>query len=390
MSWRDPDLVCHDCGRKPTGARARCPCGEPLWFSERPISVDPDWLPATIWDHSDALPTEPGPGLLGVVGGTPLFRAPPLDAATGARVYLKDERANPTGTFKDRGSAVGVAVAGASDRSVLTVSHGNMARSVAAMAAAAGVECAILVPADIPGGRLWPIARYDTALFRVRGDYGGLYRDTLELPGPIALNSDVPLRVAGQKTLAYEIATQAPDADAIVLPVSSGGNASAVWKGYRELVAGGSLASPPRLYLVQASACDPIAQADRDDLSRIPAVEAGDTVAYSIANPDPPSGWRALRAARATDGGVVSVDDDAIERAQERLAGRAGVSAEAAAATTIAGIRTLAAAERIRPHEDVVAVITGTGLLEGSGAPPDVPVVDRDAVASALRERFER
>jgi threonine synthase len=271
----------------------------------------------------------------------------------------------------------------------LTVSHGNMARSVAAMAAATDVDCAILVPADIPEDRLWPIARYGPALFRVSGAYAGLYQDTLDLPGPIALNSDVPLRVAGQKTLAYEIAAQAPDADAVVLPVSSGGNASAVWKGYRELLAGDSAKEIPRLYLVQSAACDPIARADRQELSAIPTVEAGETIAYSIANPDPPSGWRALRAARASGGGVISVEDPAIDRARERLARRAGVSAEAGAATALAGMRALAADERIRPRESVVCVITGTGLLESPAEPTEVPVVRREAVARALRERFD-
>lgn len=387
MATNDRELVCHDCGTRTSDHTVRCECGEPLWFPVEAVDI-PEGFPESLWQYESALPATKPPGIGGAVGGTPLFRAPTLDATAGCRVYLKDERANPTGTFKDRGSAVGVAVAATEDRPVLTVSHGNMARSVAALATAAGVDCAVLVPADIPGDRLAPIARYEPALLRVKGDYARLYQDAIDIVGPMALNSDVPLRVEGQKTVAYEIAAQASDVDALVLPVSSGGNASAIWKGYRELALAGAVEAPPRLYLIQARACEPIARAYRDQLASVPEGAADETIAYSIANPKPPSGRRALRATRATDGAVISVTDAAIRRAQEDLATRAGVETEPAAATVLAGMHKLAAAEEIRPDEDVVAVVTGTGLLERPEAPPDAPVVEREAVSRALRERF--
>lgn len=387
MARNDRELVCHDCGTRTTDERVRCECGEPLWFPVEAVDLR-EGNPESLWDYQRALPSPQPPGVGGVVGGTPLFRAPALDASAGCRVHLKDERANPTGTFKDRGSAVGVAVAAAEDRPVLTVSHGNMARSVAAHATAAGVDCAVLVPADIPGDRLAPIARYEPALLRVEGDYDRLYHDAIEIVGPIALNSDVPLRVEGQKTVAYEIAAQASTVDAVVLPVSSGGNASAIWKGFRELALAGVLDASPRLYLVQASACAPIAKAYHEELDAVPEIESGDTIAYSIANSKPPSGDRALRAARTTNGAVISVEDEAIRRAQADLATRAGVETEPAAATVLAGMHQLAAAEEIRPNENVVAVVTGTGLLERPDAPPEAPVVEREAVSRALRERF--
>lgn len=387
MATNDRELVCHDCGTRTTDETVRCECGEPLWFPVEAVEVD-DGNPDSLWDYEGALPTTQPPGIGSVVGGTPLFRAAALDASAGCRVHLKDERANPTGTFKDRGSAVGVAVAATEDRPVLTVSHGNMARSVAAHATAAGVDCAVLVPSDIPGDRLAPIARYEPALLRVEGDYDRLYHDAIDIVGPLALNSDVPLRVEGQKTVAYEIAAQASDVDAVVVPVSSGGNASAIWKGYRELTLAGFVDALPRLYLVQASACAPIAKAYREGMTSVPEVAEGETIAYSIANPNPPSGDRALRAARSTDGGVISVADDAIRRAQTDLATRAGVETEPAAATVLAGMHQLAAAEEVRPDENVVAVVTGTGLLERPDAPPEAPVVEREAVSRALRERF--
>lgn len=387
MTGRDQALVCHACGRQTRDATVRCTCGEPLWFPIEPVELQTG-APVSIWDYEASLPVDAPPGLGGIAGGTPTYRVPALDASVGCRVHVKDERANPTGTFKDRGSAVGVAVAANQDTPVITVSHGNMARSVAAHAAAAGVQCAVLVPADIPGERLGPIARYDPALLRVDGDYGQLYYDAIDIIGPIVLNSDVPLRVAGQKTLAYELAVVTPAADAVVVPVSSGGNASAIWKGYREVVATGALDSPPPLYLVQAERCAPIATAFQQGAETVTSVEPAETIAYSIANPDPPSGNRALRAARETGGGVVAVDDEAIKRAQGRLAERAGIAAEPAAATTLAGMHHLAATDELRPEDDVVAVITGTGLLDSPERLPEAPVVDREAVSRALRNRF--
>jgi threonine synthase len=387
MTVRDQVLVCHACGSRTREATVRCACGEPLWFPIEPVEIE-SGTPASIWDYEGALPVNAPTGLGSIVGGTPTYRVPTLDASVGCRVHIKDERGNPTGTFKDRGSAVGVAIAANHDAPVITVSHGNMARSVAAHAVAAGVQCAVLVPADIPGERLGPIARYDPALLRVDGDYGQLYDDAIDIVGPIVLNSDVPLRVAGQKTLAYELASSIPSADAVVLPVSSGGNASAIWKGYREVLAAGMLDAPPPLYLVQASGCAPIATAFEDDEEQVTAVEPAETIAYSIANPDPPSGNRALRAARETGGAVVSVDDEAIRRAQDRLAQRAGITAEPAAATVIAGMHRLGATETLRPTDDVVAVITGTGLLDQPDRLPDAPVVDRESVSRALRNRF--
>nr|WP_240334702.1 pyridoxal-phosphate dependent enzyme [Halorussus sp. MSC15.2] len=297
-----------------------------------------------VWRYADLLPVGPlagaNAGVAAAAGATPLVRVPDLDA--GCRLHLKDESENPTGSFKDRGSAVGAAWASAAGRDwVGTVSHGNMAISVAANAAGSGPDgpnALVLVPDDISGERLAAIARYDPAVLRVAGDYGRLYYDALDADAPVEfVNSDTPLRVAGQKTTALELCeafasaggasgptgASSPAPDAIVLPVSSGGHASATWKALRELRAAGLLAESdlPRLYLVQAAACDPIAAAYRRGADEVTAAsDTEDTVAYSIANADPPSGTRALAAARETGGAVLSVPDDAILDAKADLA----------------------------------------------------------------------
>jgi len=391
----DVDLTCYACGSTGTLSEGRrCDCGEPYWVDTAPAEFtwpdgDDD---RSIWRYRDLLPVDDSTataaptGLAGGAGGTPLIRAPRLDGDVGARVHVKHEGANPTGSFKDRGSAVGVAHAtAAGDDAIGTVSHGNMARSMAAHAASAGLDCIVLVPADIPRERLGLIARHDPTILRVEGDYGRLYEESLRVSrerGIPFVNSDAPLRVAGQKTTALEIAESfAPEVpDAVVMPVSSGGHASGVWKAFRELSAAGLVETPPRLYFVQTAACAPIAAAWKRGDETVTPVEGGETVAYSIANADPPSGNRVLAAARGTDGGVLAVDDDAILDARRALSERAGLFVETSSATALAGARQLGERGEIGPDEDVVLVTTGTGFTERD---VDEPAVEAQTVSMA-------
>ncbi|MCU4751599.1 threonine synthase [Halobacteria archaeon AArc-curdl1] len=384
---------CYACGVTTDQPYARCDCGEPLWFAVQPLEAWPALaeLTGSIWRYEDVLPVEQPAGDL-APGATPLLSVPGLREETGLELWLKDEGRNPTGSFKDRGSAVGVGVAleraheastpAGDPARVATVSHGNMALSTAACAAAAGLEATVFVPEDIAGERLAAIGAFEPEIVRVRGDYGRLYHDALELGarhGVTVCNSDVPSRVAGQKTLAFELLEAVPDLDAIVLPVSSGGNASAVWKGLLEMRAGGLCTDLPALYLVQATACDPIARAYRasDDVVT-PIDDDADTVAYSIANADPPSGTRALAAVRDTGGAVVSVDDDAILTAQRRLAS-VGIRVEPSSATTLAAITALCEGGALKSGDRVAGVLTGRGY-GGSGGEPETTGRTRDTL----------
>lgn len=398
--------VCYDCGRKTTEPRARCTCGEPLWLDTDP--EDFDWNDVTdtpgLWRYESLLPVDmPTPGrLAAAAGGTPLLREPELDAFAGTRVHLKVEGAQPTGSFKDRGSALALAAledeADHSIDAVGTVSHGNMAMSMAAYAAAFDTPCVVLVPDGIPEARMDIISQFDPEIVRVRGDYGRLYYRALEAGAAhdIAfINSDVPLRVEGQKTTALEICEAFAPAtpDAIVLPVSSGGHASGVWKALRELRASGAIDEFPSLYFVQASACAPIAEAFASGADAVSPIEGGggETVAYSIANADPPSGNRALRAARETSGAVLAVDDDAIRTAQRELATEAGLTVEAASAVPLAGAKALAEAGTLARGDDVVVVATGTGLKEAaastaSGSTETVDIERLDGELATLAE----
>ncbi|QLG28983.1 threonine synthase [Halorarum halophilum] len=380
--------VCYACGTTyPSTERLRCDCGEPVW-----IEVDPsgfDWSAVRdgeqgVWRYADLLPVEPSTDVSAGAGDTPLIRAERLDEYAGCRLHVKDEGLNPTGSFKDRGSAVGVGAAIERGRELVgTVSHGNMAMSTAAMAAGRGLDCVVLVPERIPPGRLELIAQYEPTLLKVAGDYGRLYDETVSLdtePAIEFVNSDAPLRVEGQKTVALELCEAfAPDVpDAIVLPVSSGGHASAVWKGLRELSAAGVVDDLPRLYLVQAAACDPVARAYREGAETVTPVDPDETVAFSISNASPPSGNRALAAVRDTGGAAVSVSEAAITEAQSILATEAGLCVEPASATTLAGVRTLTDEGELAADEDVVVVTTGTGFKElGTGSEPsDARTID--------------
>lgn len=382
-------LVCYSCGRTSTYPDRRCACGEPLWFERQSLT---DWPPSktdpSLWRFGDVLPTVAPPGFPGTVGGRPLFQAESVRAGD-CDLWLKDETGHPTGSFKDRGSAVGVGWALQNDIArVATVSHGNMARSMAATAAATGRDCVVLVPADIPADRLSHISVFGPTIIRAEGAYGDLYERSFDLEQSmdgLFINSDDPLRVAGQKTVAYEIVDQITP-EAIVLPVSSGGNASAVWKGLRELEWMGHLDDSPRLHLVQAEACSPIADAYGSEATAVGPVQPSETIAYSIANPDPPSGTRALEAARQTGGSVIAVSDQAIRAAQDRLARQAGVRVEPASATTLAGAVSLVESGEITADETVVLVLTGTGFtgqIDDEGQPPTVAL---DALPQRLPE----
>ncbi|WP_247730739.1 threonine synthase [Halovivax limisalsi] len=405
-------LSCYACGETyHRDERARCVCGEPLWFE--PDSSGFDWkaLPdgPGMWRYESLLPvdapvesTRAGTdgrqptGIGAGAGGTPLVRTPRLDGLAGCATYLKDEGRNPTGSFKDRGSAVGVAAAAERGRPVGTVSHGNMAMSVAAHAASADVPCVVLVPADISAARLRLIGQYDPEVVRVDGDYGRLYERSLELGSELGIsfvNSDSPLRVAGQATTVLEILDEfAPDVpDAIVMPASSGGHASAAWRALRDLDAAGVLPSIPELHFVQAAPSAPIAEAYAAGAETVSPTDGGGTIAYSIGNGDPPSGNRALTAARDTGGSVTAVTDDEIRTATAAFAARAGACVEPASATTLAGARTLAADGVLDAEDDVVLVATGTGFKEDVGRPdpPESPTVPLDELGTALADRLD-
>ncbi|WP_369333265.1 MULTISPECIES: threonine synthase [unclassified Haloferax] len=392
-------LSCYRCGeRYDDGARVRCACGEALWVDTDPTAFS--WADCRdrggMWRYEALLPIDRPEGVARAAGGTPLVRSPGLDDAAGARVFVKDEGENPTGAYKDRGSAVAVPHTVATGGDVVgTVSYGNMAISTAAHAASLDRECVVFVPEQTSSVRLELIAQYEPTIVQVAGDYGKLYGDALELSKRLPIDvlvSDVPTRISGYKTALFEIyESLAPAApDVIALPASSGGFASGIWLGIRDLKRAGLIAEPPRLYLIQTATADPLTrafEAGETEPTPLSPDETGDTIAHSIGNPDPPSGARALAAVRDTDGAVVSVTDDEIRTAQRQFAVNGGFCVEPASATTLAGVSRLAERGDIAADESVVLVPTGTGFKEmGTG---EAEVATETVHRDALRDRLE-
>ena len=364
-------------------------CGEALELtpSEYLPSLDPGGMsPAGtrrgIWRYRSALP-EVATDLVEArvamgEGGTPLLRARRIEDELGCgAVWLKDESRNPTGSFKDRGTAVGVAVlAGLGFDSIGTVSTGNMARSVAAYAARAGMNATIWLGADTPAAKLAPITVHGARLLRFNAPYGEIYQRSLEWSrarGIPFVNSDSSLRVEGQRTIAFEIAEQlggrAPDW--LLVPTSSGGNFSAIAKGFTEAAEWGWVSGNCRLAAVQSAECAPIAkgwEAGADDPATVPAPR---TICGAISNPTPPSGRRALAWIRKTNGCAIAVPDSDIVRAQLRIAELSGRYVQPASAASFAALERLRDNGTIAPSDTVVLLLTGSG---SNAPPPDIPL----------------
>lgn len=323
-------------------------------------------------------------------GGTPLLRARRLESDLDCReVWLKDETCNPTGSFKDRGTALGIAVLVRLGFTALgTVSTGNMARSVAAYAARAGMEATIWVGASMPAQKLAPIAVHGARLLRIDAPYGEIYQASMEWSrrsNVPFVNSDSALRVEGQKTIAYEIAEQlggrAPDW--LIVPTSSGGNFSAIAKGLQEAADGGWLAGHCRLVAVQSACCDPIVRGWEAGSDEPVVVPSPTTIAGAISNPSPPSGARALRWLRRTDGRALAVSDPDIEAAQLRLASSSGRFVQPASAAPLAALERLRDEGVVKPDDSVVLLLTGSGT---NAPPPLVDVAGPRSLAEVMDE----
>ncbi len=323
-------------------------------------------------------------------GGSPLLRASRLQEQLGCReILLKDESRNPTGSFKDRGTAAGVALlVQMGFASVGTVSTGNMARSVAAYAARAGIEASVWVGAATPPHKLAPVAVHGAHLLRFDAPYGEIYHTSMEWSrrsGVPFINSDSALRVEGQKTIAFEVAEQlgnrAPDW--MIIPTSSGGNFSAIAKGFAEAAEAGRMEGRCRLVAVQTAECAPIVrgwEVGGDDPVPVPPPT---TIAGAISNPSPPSGRRAIGWLRRTDGHAIAVPDAEIEAAQRRMAELTGRFVQPASAASLAALERLLDRGVIGADDSVVLLLTGSG----SNAPPPSVAIDAPrALAGVLDE----
>jgi threonine synthase len=327
--------------------------------------------PHSLWRYRDFLPCAPEDPNAGLPSGmTPLVKAPRLAEELGLRdVWVKNDTANPTHSFKDR--VVSVALEKAKQLGygvVACASTGNLANSVAAHAAAHGLESYVFVPADLEEQKIIATAVYGTTLLAVGGNYDDVNRLCMELAGerPWAfVNVNVrPYYSEGSKTLAYEVAEQLDWTlpDRCVIPIASGSLYTKIRRGFQDLLETGLVEGDvPALDGAQAAGCGPVAAAYEAGLDFV-APTRPDTIAKSLAIGNPADGVFALDAARATGGSISSVTEEEIVEGIELLARTTGVFTETAGGVTTAALAKLARAGRIDPHERVVLYITGDGL----------------------------
>ncbi len=345
------------------------------------------------WRYRELLPLEeefiPKKGY---VGWTPIVNAPRLAEALGIRrLRLKDEGRNPSGSFKDRPSSVGVARAiqvGA--KAVACASTGNAASSLARAAAVAGRPCYIFVAKFVPQGKLAQLLAYGATVFRVQGTYAQAYdlcNQACERFGWYNRNAAInPYLVEGKKTGGMELAEQlaGDPPDWISASVGDGCSIAGMYKGVASMQQIGITNWSAKMLGVQAAGCDPVARAFRD--GKLDRSGRGDTYADSI-NVGIPRNWRkAVNAVRDSGGAYVTVGDDQIMKAVPLTGRLTGVFAEPAGATAVAGIAAAREAGIIGPDADVLAMITGNGLKDIAGAlkavgdPHDVePTIDNVA-----------
>jgi threonine synthase len=374
------ELKCKECGAGyPLEARFVCEnCFGPLEVGYDLSGIDPAEAKrkiqagsSGIWRYSDFLPFEGRPGDPLEPGLTPLLRADRLAQRLGldAEIWIKNDAANPTHSFKDR--VVAVAVAKARELGFETVacaSTGNLANAVAAHAAAAGLDSYVFVPADLEEQKLLATGVYGTKLVGVRGTYDEVNRLCTQLAETrewAFVNVNLrPYYSQGSKTLAYETIEQLgwELPDRVVCPIASGSLFTKVGRGFGEWLDVGLAAGElPAFHGAQAEGCSPVATAFAEGWD-VCKPQRPDTIAKSLAIGDPADGPYALELARDTGGSINSVSDAEIRDAIRLLAETTGIFTETAGGVTVGVLAKLAERGAIASGERVVVYITGEGL----------------------------
>jgi threonine synthase len=323
-----------------------------------------------MWRYADFLPCDAASRIDLHAGFTPLLRSKNLAEHLGLRnLYIKNDTVNPTWSFKDRP----VAVAGSRARelgftTLACASTGNLANSVAAHAARAGMDAFVFIPSDLEQGKVLGSAIYAPTLVAVDGNYDEVNRLCAELgdqyPWAFVNINMRPYYSEGSKTLAYETAEQlgwqAPDH--CVVPIASGSLFTKIYKGFKELAMVGLIPEVrTRMSGAQADGCSPVATAYTEGTTNFRPVKPK-TIAKSLAIGNPADGYYSLRQLADTGGLCASVSDEEIIEGMKLLAESEGIFAETAGGVVIASLKKLVESGRIGPDEVTVAYITGAGL----------------------------
>jgi threonine synthase len=373
-------LKCRECGREyPLEATHVCE------FDFGPLEVAYDYerikksltraaiesRPKTMWRYRELLPIAGEPTVGPLVGFTPLVKAPRLAKALGIRdLYVKNDAVNyPTLSFKDR--VVSVALSRAKELGFETVacaSTGNLANSVAANAASAGLKSYVFIPSDLEHGKIVNSLIYGSNVIGIKGHYDEVNRLCAEIAGKFGwafVNVNMrPYYAEGSKSMAYEIAEQLgwrlPQHT--IVPMASGSLLTKIHKGYQEFVKLGLVANTEtHIHGAQATGCSPISTAQRAGLDFFKPVKP-DTIAKSLAIGTPADGFYALKVMRETNASADDVTDDEIRDAIKLLAETEGIFAETAGGVTVGVAKKLIASGKIPKDSSAVICVTGNGL----------------------------
>ncbi len=327
--------------------------------------------PNSIWRYRSFLPVATDNPIDVGTGMTPLVKSHRLARRLGLKnLYIKNDAVNmPTLSFKDR--VVSVALTRARELGFSTVScasTGNLANSTAAIAAHAGLDCCVFIPADLEAGKVLGTLIYNPTVMAVQGNYDQVNRLCCEVAnthgwGFVNINLR-PYYSEGSKTLGFEVAEQLgwKLPDHIVAPLASGSLYTKIYKGFQEFIKVGLVEDKAvRFSGAQAEGCSPIAQAFQDKRDFVTPVKPN-TIAKSIAIGNPADGIYALEIAQKTGGTIESVTDTEIVEGMKLLAETEGIFTETAGGTTIAVLKKLVEAGKIAPDETTVVFITGNGL----------------------------
>jgi len=329
--------------------------------------------PRTMWRYRELLPIDGDPTVGLHVGGTPLIRADRLARALGvAELYVKNDAVNhPSLSFKDR--VVAVALSKAVELGFQTVgcaSTGNLAGSVAANAAAAGLDAYVLIPDNLEEGKILGATIYGARVIAIHGNYDHVNRLCSQIAfrygwGFVNVNLR-PYYAEGSKSMGFEIAEdlgwRAPDH--VVAPMAGGSLIGKLYKSFKEFETLGLIDGPveTRMHGAQATGCNPISNTVKTEAFKIKPIRHPNTIAKSLAIGDPADGYFASRLIRDSGGWSEDVDDDAIVGAMRLLAETEGIWAETAGGVTLAVAQKLIEQGRIDRDGSIVLCITGNGL----------------------------
>jgi threonine synthase len=318
-------------------------------------------------------------------GGTTLFWARRLgEKLKIKKLLIKNEGLNPTGAFKDRGSFVEINKAKELGfKSVCVASTGNMAASVSAYSAQAGLDCYVLVPENTPRGKLAQCLSYGAKVIQVSGTYNDANSLAEKTAGKYGfyLAGDYVFRAEGQKSLGFELAEKMWDEeiDWVIVPVGMGTNFSAIWKGFWEYYQMGLIKKLPRMVAVQASGCHSIF--GKDNKFTIKPVGKPNTICSAIAVGNPLDGPKVIDALIRSKGVIEDAGDEETLGAQQKLAHLEALYIEPSSATTIVALDSLIKKGIVSYTDTVVCVATGAGLKDPGASLKvlaDPPTVEPD------------